>query len=144
MIPALFSSANSEWSTPQWLFDSLHIRFAFTVDVCALPANAKLPRYFSPADDGLAQSWHGERCFCNPPYGKHIALWAEKARIEAENGALVVGLLPVRTDTRWWRENVSGHADIHFIAGRLKFGDAKHSAPFPSAIAIWTGLDLLH
>ncbi|MCL2102244.1 MAG: phage N-6-adenine-methyltransferase [Fibromonadales bacterium] len=144
MNSALFSSAKSEWATPQWLFDALHARFGFTLDVCATHDNAKLPRYFSPADDGLSQSWHGERCYCNPPYGRQIALWVAKARQEATGGCLVVGLLPARTDAKWWQENVRSHAEVHFIAGRLKFGNADNSAPFPSAIAVWTGLEFLY
>ena len=140
----IFSSATAEWSTPQSLFDALHTRFDFTLDVCATAQNAKLPRYFSPVDDGLAQSWNGERCFCNPPYGRQIGKWVAKAQNEAELGALVVGLLPARTDTQWWQKYVLGHADIYFIAGRLKFGGSKNSAPFPSAVAIWTGLEFLH
>jgi site-specific DNA-methyltransferase (adenine-specific) len=144
MNTALFSSATDEWATPQWLFDALHARFGFTLDVCAAPGNAKLPRYFSLVDDGLAQSWQGERCFCNPPYGKKIGLWVAKARMEAEGGCLVVGLLPARTDTRWWQDHVLPHADLHFVPGRLKFGNADNSAPFPSAIAIWAGMNFLH
>ena len=75
----------------------------------------------------------------NPPYGREISYWVEKARSEAERGSLVVGLLPARTDTKWWQEHVQGHADVRFIAGRLKFGNAKSAAPFPSAIAVWWG-----
>jgi len=115
MNPGLFSSATAEWETPQWLFDELHKRFCFTLDVCATPDNAKLPRYFTPADDGLSQSWQGERCFCNPPYGRQIGKWAAKSRQESVTGALVVGLLPARTDTSWWQQNVLGWADVTFL-----------------------------
>lgn len=80
----------------------------------------------------------------NPPYGREIVQWVEKARSEAEMGALVVGLLPARTDTRWWQGHVAGHADVRFLAGRLKFGGTKNSAPFPSAIAVWAGLNFLY
>jgi len=30
-------------------------------------------------------------------------------------------------------------SEIRFIKGRLKFGDSKNSAPFPSAIVIFNG-----
>jgi site-specific DNA-methyltransferase (adenine-specific) len=47
-------------------------------------------------------------------------------------------LLPSRTDTRWWHEYIiEKKAKVVFIKGRLKFGDSKNSAPFPSAIAIF-------
>jgi hypothetical protein len=51
-------------------------------------------------------------------------------------GALVVCLLPTRTDTRWWQDYVKrGHVCV--LRGRLKFGEAKNAAPFPSAIVIF-------
>ena len=146
MNKALFSSSSIEWETPQWLFDALNARFHFTIDVCATSETAKCTRFFSletHEDDGLFVSWAGERCWMNPPYGREIAQWVDKARSEAERGALVVGLLPARTDARWWQQHVQGHADVRFIAGRLKFGNAKSSAPFPSAIAVWWGWPVL-
>lgn len=76
----------------------------------------------------------------NPPYGRTIGEWCKKAKDEADKGALVVGLLPARPGPRWWHNFVHGHADVHFLQGRLKFGGANTSAPFDSAIAIWWGI----
>ncbi len=45
--------------------------------------------------------------------------------------------LPSRTDTRWFHDYVYKKAEIRFIKGRLKFKGAKHSAPFPSMLAVW-------
>lgn len=75
----------------------------------------------------------------NPPYGKDLPLWCEKTMKEAQKGALIVGLLPARVDTRYWKAYVEPYADIRFVQGRLSFGDVKGRAPFPSAIAIWWG-----
>lgn len=50
---------------------------------------------------------------------------------------LVVMLLPARTDTKWFHEYCYGKAEIRFIKGRLKFGDGKNSAPFPSMLVIY-------
>lgn len=61
-----------DWATPPALFEALHAEFGFTLDVCASPWNAKLPRYFTEKEDGLAQDWSGERCFMNPPYGRAV------------------------------------------------------------------------
>ena len=140
---ALFSSVSVDWATPQWLFDALNERFAFTLDPCATAENAKCRRFFTLQENGLEQAWLYERVFMNPPYGREIVEWVAKARSEAERGALVVGLLPSRTDARWWQQHVQGHADVRFIAGRLKFGNAKSAAPFPSAIAVWWGWPVL-
>lgn len=135
----VFSSATVEWETPKKLFTDLDRRFHFTLDVCATPENAKCENFFTKDINGLAQSWEGQRCWMNPPYGKDIGLWCEKAMLEAQKGALVVGLLPARVDTRYWKKYVEPHADLRFIQGRLSFGDVKGRAPFPSAIAIWWG-----
>lgn len=132
----LFSSATDEWETPQDLFDELNAEFSFTVDVCALPINAKCSRFFTPEQDGLIQEWSLETCWMNPPYGRQIGKWIRKAYEESQKGATVVCLLPARTDTAWWHDYcVKG--EIRFIRGRLKFGGSKNSAPFPSAIVIF-------
>lgn len=75
----------------------------------------------------------------NPPYGSAIKDWIAKARKESENpNTIVVGLIPARTDTRYWHEHIFGVAsEIIFIKGRLKFGDGENSAPFPSAVIVW-------
>jgi phage N-6-adenine-methyltransferase len=128
-----FSSASAEWATPQSLFDELSWLFGgFTLDPCATPQNAKCKTFFTREQNGLAQLWEG-KVFMNPPYGREIGLWVKKAFEESRRGALVVCLLPARTDTRWWQDYAKrGH--VFFLRGRLRFGDAKHTAPFPSAI----------
>lgn len=118
------------------LFDELNEEFAFETDVCAIPENAKCARYFTPDDDGLVQEWEGV-CWCNPPYGREIGKWVQKAAESAENGATVVMLLPARTDTRWFHRYIYGMREIRFIAGRLKFGGSKNSAPFPSMVVVF-------
>ena len=72
----------------------------------------------------------------NPPYGRNIGKWVHKAFESAQDGATVVCLLPSRTDTKWWHEYCM-KGEVRFIRGRLNFGNAKHNAPFPSAIVIF-------
>ena len=95
------SSNSGEWETPQHLFDKLsELVGGFTLDPCATPANAKCERFFTKEDDGLVRSWAGERVLVNPPYGREIVTWVRKAYTESiMGGALVVCLLPARTDT---------------------------------------------
>jgi phage N-6-adenine-methyltransferase len=62
----IMSSNTDMWSTPEWLFDALNCRYQFTLDVCAVPENAKCKRFFSLEDDGLKQKWEGI-CWMNPP-----------------------------------------------------------------------------
>jgi phage N-6-adenine-methyltransferase len=124
-----------EWATPQDLFDALDAEFAFTLDVCALPENAKCESYFTPEEDGLAQEWGGA-CWMNPPYGHAIAAWLQKARAAAKAGATVVCLVPASTDAAWWWAHCR-RGEVRFIRGRLKFGDASTPAPFASAVVVF-------
>jgi len=130
-----FSSRNDRWETPPELFAKLNEEFGFTLDVCALPENAKCRRYFTPAIDGLKQKWQGV-CWMNPPYGRHIGKWVSRAYESAREGATVVCLLPARTDTSWWHCYCM-MAEIRLLRGRLKFVGAESSAPFPSAIVVF-------
>ena len=130
-----FMSNTDLWSTPQDTFDKLHAEFNFDLDVCAIPENAKCPRFFSPEQDGLSREWNGI-CWMNPPYGREIGKWMRKAFEESLRGATVVCLVPARTDTAWWHDYAQ-KGDVRFIRGRLKFGGAKNSAPFPSAVVIF-------
>ena len=131
-----FSSKTDEWPTPQWLFDALNKEFGFTLDVCSTHENAKCKRHFTREEDGLGKSWNSEVCWMNPPYGTQIKRWMAKAHNETiSECATVVCLVPARTDTKWWHEFAMKH-EIRLLKGRLKFGDAVHSAPFPSAIIV--------
>lgn len=132
-----FSSATNEWSTPQAIFDELDEEFGFTLDPCATPENAKCAKFFTEADDGLAQDWTKDIVFMNPPYGREIGKWVKKAYESAQGGATVVCLIPARTDTAYWHDYVMKADETRFIRGRLKFGGHTNSAPFPSAIVIF-------
>ena len=112
---------------------SLEVPPNFTLDPCSTHANAKCPKHYTIAENGLAQSWQGERVFMNPPYGRVIGDWMKKAYEESKGSALVVCLVPARTDTAWWHD-YAAKGEIHFVRGRLKFGGQKNSAPFPSAV----------
>ena len=118
------------------MFDELDKEFDFTLDPCATDENAKCNRYFTKEEDGLKQDWGQERVFMNPPYGRTITRWMEKAYEASLMGATVVCLPPARTDTKWWHEYAM-KGEIHLIKGRLKFGGAKNSAPFPSAVVVF-------
>jgi len=136
----MFSSKTDMWATPQDVFDKLNEEFNFNTDVCASSTNAKCSHYYTEQDNGLLQDWKGT-CFMNPPYGRTIGEWVSKAYKESTKGATIVCLLPSRTDTRWWHDNIiDNDAEVRFIKGRLKFGGHNNSAPFPSAIVIFRGV----
>ena len=135
-----FSSATDLWATPQVFFDGVAAEFPFKTDVCALPENSKCANYFTPAQDGLSQTWSGV-CWMNPPYGRAIGAWVKKAFESAQRGATVVCLLPSRTDTAWWHDYAI-KGEVRFLRGRIKFGGHKNSAPFPSALVIFRPREL--
>jgi phage N-6-adenine-methyltransferase len=143
----MFRSASDEWETPQEFFNAVNEVFHCTLDVCATPFNAKCEHYYTKKENGLLQPWRGV-CWMNPPYGREISRWVQKAYESSfEAGTIVVCLLPARTDTKWWHEYVMTRAaDVSFIQCRLRFsgkgGVSKGSAPFPSALVIFGRISL--
>lgn len=134
----MFSSKTDLWSTPWNFFEKLNDEFHFTLDPCSTHENAKCYKHFTIEEDGLLQDWGNEVVFCNPPYGRQIKDWVKKAYEESQkNNTTVVMLIPARTDTIYFHEYVYHKAEIRFIKGRLKFGDAKNAAPFPSMVVIF-------
>jgi site-specific DNA-methyltransferase (adenine-specific) len=139
-ISVMFSSKDDKWSTPQDFFDELNAEFGFTLDPCADDSNHKCNKYYTEEDDGLLQDWQGEIVFCNPPYGKAIKDWVRKAYIEGcKPNTTVVMLIPARTDTIYFHKYIYHKAEIRFLKGRLKFGNSKNSAPFPSMVVVYRG-----
>ncbi len=122
--------------TPQALFDQLNMEFNFDIDVCASYQNHLCPRYYTIEDDALKQKWSGV-CWMNPPYGRQISAWMEKAYLSSLKGVTVVCLIPSRTDTEWFHK-FAMKGELRFIKGRVSFiAGHKSHAPFPSAIVIF-------
>lgn len=137
---SMFTSDSTEWITPQHVFDALNRNFNFTLDPCATPENAKCRNYYTKSENGLERSWRGHRVFMNPPYGRFVInKWVKKAYEEAKRGALIVALLPARTDTRWWHDYCESQLYV-LIKGRLRFSNAKSGAPFPSVIVVFANI----
>lgn len=135
-----YNGNGREWATPPEVFDPLHAEFGFTLDPCATAASAKCPLFWTEADDGLARSWGTHRVWMNPPYGREVYAWTRKARLSAEAGALVVGLLPASTDLAWWHDDVVGCAEVRYIRGRVRFltgGPYRASGFFASVVCVW-------
>jgi len=106
------------------------------LDPCAeTMANPNVPAsaHFTEDDDGLKQEWWG-KVFMNPPYGRQIGDWCNKLVADYRFGIVTeaIALLPARTDTLWFRKMRNFPAC--FVTGRLKFGEASNTAPFPSVL----------
>ena len=142
--------------TPRYLYQPLHQEFRFTLDVCATAESAKCFRYFTARDDGLVQSWEGERVWCNPKYSD-IEPWVRKAWVA--RAELVAMLLPSnRTEQPWWQQLVEPFRDgrapaslsrpvlrTRFLSGRIRFGFPGNpdgagvgSPPFGCVLLLWT------
>lgn len=135
---SLFSSKIHTWETPFDLFEKLDETFNFNTDVCASKDNAKCKNFFDIDVNGLSQRWEGN-CWMNPPYGREQIKWIEKAHDESTKGSTVVCLIPARPDTKIWHNIIFKKAKvICFIKGRLKFGGSNDSAPFPSALIVFS------
>jgi site-specific DNA-methyltransferase (adenine-specific) len=150
LSPVLFSSKSDNWPTPQAFFDALDEEFGFVLDACASATNRKTPAYYGldhaelERRDGLAGDWAadarrlGGAVWMNPVYGRTIGKWMAKAAATAAAGATVVCLVPSRTGTRWFHDHVlANDADVRYVKGRLKFGDATHAAPFDSLVIVF-------
>lgn len=143
MDKVLFSSKSCDWSTPKDFFDNLNEEFHFTLDPCADDLNHKCDKYYTKNQDGLKQDWGGEIVFCNPPYGRDVNKWVKKCweEVYQKKCKLAIMLLPARTDTLWFHNYIYNKAEVRFLKGRLKFGQLNWSAPFPSMIVIFRGVE---
>ena len=135
------------------MFSPLQERFGFTVNAAASAANAKCPRFWTEADDGLAQSWAGERVWCNPPYSYPtfpVLGWRRHGRMEEVGPDLIVMLVPAnRTEQQWWQEHIEPYRDlpdsdlhVEFLPSRMRFlakteVGPDQQPPFGCCLLIW-------
>lgn len=135
----MFSSKSDEWGTDDAFYSKLHKIFSFTLDPCASDENHKCQKYYTMESNGLAQDWGGENVFVNNPYSS-TKDWTRKCAEEARKpNTTVVQLIPSRTDTKYSQDIAFPNSRaVLFVKGRLKFGGAKTSAPFPSMVVIYS------
>ena len=146
----MFMSDRHDWGTPDYIFDTLHKEFQFDLDAAASKPNAKCDRYLDKEADSLASDWSRLSSSCvwlNPPYGRTIGKWMEKAHNESLRGCKVVCLIFARTDTAWWHDYVSKAYEVRLIRGRINFIDpqtglkGKTGSVAPSALIIYKKSD---
>jgi site-specific DNA-methyltransferase (adenine-specific) len=138
--------SKDEWGTPLKIFRPLDNEFNFTLDPCAR-SDRPLKYGITNCDirkgvDGLKYSWKDHKVFVNPPYSAdNIKKWVQKAYSERNNAEIIVMLIPVRTDRKYFHEYILNKAEIRFIKGRPSFypleGQNDGTPSFPSMIIIW-------
>ena len=148
MNPALLSSKNMNWQTPESFLDLVRQLDVIGLDPATTKSNpTKAVHIYTPDEDGLSQPWTGKGLvYCNPPYGRSLPKWIKKASIEAAKGAEIIMLITARTDTKWFQEWVLSADAVCLWKGRIVFVDPdpnvpeekrKNPATFPSAVVYW-------
>lgn len=99
------------------------------------PANCKKKKCLPPSADNPKGRGHHITA-----YIPGIEDFVRKAYAEAQEGALVVCLLPARTDQAWYHDYCR-KGDIVHLRGRLNFDDGDSGAPFPSMLVIFRCLE---
>lgn len=140
-LAPLMASEKMDWRTPENVLRLVREVFGGPIglDPCTDADNpTAADRFFTEADDGLVQPW-GDRggTYVNPPYGRGIGAWTKKMRDVGYRDHGVIGLIPARTDTKYWHRDIITADAICFWRGRIRFVGAPASAPFPSALPYW-------
>jgi len=126
-----------EWETPDDLFARLDAIHGFEVDLCATQVNAKCEKFYSKEDDSFSKDWVGI-CWMNPPYGRELKDWIEKAYFESiKHNSKIVALVPAYTYTDWFHKYVNGKAKIDFIRGRPRFKGAPYHFRTGLMVVTW-------
>lgn len=116
-------TTSDDYYTPKWVFDALGLHFDLDVASPPHPTNVPCDRYFTQADDGLAQEWYG-RVWMNPPFSGTDP-WARRW-IAHGNG---VALLPF-SRARWMSEIwEAADAIVHPRPGDTMFNFIKDGKP---------------
>ena len=142
----LFSMKRNDWATPWALFRKLDEEFNFALDAAASSYNTKCEDFLSSGSlevswfDRLVESKRDPKesaIWLNPPYGREIGKWIEKAYLESVKGCTVVCFVFVRSDTKWWHDWAMKASEIRFVPGRVRFEGAENSAPAPSCVLVF-------
>lgn len=101
-MSALFEIAESDVAitsddcyTPRWVFDAMGLHFDLDVaSPVGGPWHVPCDRYYTAADDGLAQRWDG-LIWCNPPF-RNFAGWAQ--RWAHHDRGVLLGIMAARVE----------------------------------------------
>lgn len=154
-MSAVFSKSKTKkkerdlYATPINIFNRIQsvANIKFVHDVCALKNSAKCATWWNKKQNALKIKWsdHFEAnspLWMNPPYSQ-LPEWTEKAALEAQNGLIIMGLVPDCRSSSWYENNLDGVATTAFIPdGRINFirpnGTVADSNAFPSVFPLWT------
>lgn len=132
------SLGKTNWRTPLAVFRALDKEFNFTLDAAASRSNALCAKFIDYAMNAFRTPWIG-RVFCNPPYGRDILDWHQRAhqQVQIGNAEIVVMLVPANTDTQAFHYAMTFAHEIRLVKGRIRFVGPGKSPPSANAIVIY-------
>jgi hypothetical protein len=166
----LYSSDHSDWNTPECVLERVRKMGPIGLDPCSnaqSTVRAATEWRLERGEDGLRLDWRGHGLvFVNPPYGDALASWLGQADAYGSGVVEIIALVPHRTDTAAYHDNIRHLSAKCEWRGRLKhprgtaeqrqtgfhlargFGSSGYpeliklpnevnSAPFPSVILYW-------
>jgi site-specific DNA-methyltransferase (adenine-specific) len=135
-------SEQERWCTPPEIFDPLMAEFDFDLDAAA---DSKTTRCLRHLHDSLLIDWPGDRIWLNPPYGRKLEPFVRKAFEQAQQGKIIVALIPFRCRAAWWHECVIGKApEVRCFRKRIRFlrpdqTRGKYTGSCDSCLVVWRG-----
>jgi phage N-6-adenine-methyltransferase len=122
--------SKQDYGTPRIFLDAVERKFGpIAFDLAARADNCVVPRFYSPAQDTLVQSWRvGGLAWLNPEY-TNIAPYVAKAVTAAAQGQQLVMLVPAGVGSNWWKRYVHERAKVHLLNGRITFVGCTDAYP---------------
>jgi site-specific DNA-methyltransferase (adenine-specific) len=164
----MMSSEFDDWNTPEVVLAPVRefIGGDIGLDPCSNAQSivrARVEYRLDFGQDGLLLPWNGlGLVFLNPPYGDEIGAFMRRASKYGAEGVEIIALVPNRSDTVWYQDNIGGVAAKCEWRGRLAHprgrADQRQrslfalideaapdasapletgTAPFPSALLYW-------
>lgn len=118
---------NDNFATPLWLMDI----FRGYYDPCPLNKDFDIQK----DKDGLIQNWE-DYTYVNPPFSK-ITPWVIKAIEESKKGKVIIMLLRVDFNTKWFKLLMTAKAHILFFSERMCFNEDLKGSAFPYMLVIF-------
>lgn len=148
MSGAIMDVTSTAWNTPPEIVEAVQdIMEGIDLDPCSNPfsmVGAKRTFSLEEGTDGLTEPWHFDRrIFVNPPWGREVHKWMQRAYSASSAGSDVVMLVPAATETKAWEQWVWPCCQrICFIQGRIEFWlngkPAGASCTRPAALLLYS------